>query len=336
MRVLYIGQCEDGSTSKMRFEKIQLFFNCQIELINITPIINNTHKFYRSLGWRYKIGPLINRINGSILKKVKNESYDIVWVDKGVFIKPEIIRQIRYKTKKLVHFTPDPAFFFHQSSFFEKAIKYYDHCITTKSFEVSLYNLKGARNCLFLSQGFDKIIHRPIVDFEAKKYDVCFIGHYETERAELIQLLLDHGIEVVLAGIKWEDFVKRNINMKLRYFGSHVFGDDYARLISESYMGLGLLSKWIPEKHTTRTFEIPACKTCLVTESNNEIDAFFSDDECIRYTNNKDCLNQIVYMLKNLERIKQISADGYRRVVKDQRDYESQIHNICSIIFPNT
>jgi spore maturation protein CgeB len=335
MRVLYIGQCENGSTSKMRFEKLQFFFNFQIELINLTPIIQNTPKFYRSLGWRFKIGPLISRINIAISKKIKNKMYDIVWVDKGVFIQPKIINELRYKTKKLVHFTPDPAFLYHQSRFFEKSIKYYDVCITTKSFEIDLYNSKGARNCFYLTQGFDKNIHRPLVNFAEKRYDVCFIGHYEKERAELIQLLLDNGIWVVLAGIKWEGFVKKNLNKKLSYFGCHICGDDYAGLISKSYLGLGLLSKWIPEKHTTRTFEIPACKTCLVTESNNEIDSFFSDDECIKYLTNKDCLDQIVSILKTPDMIKQISEQGYKRVVKDRRDYESQIYNICHSIFLN-
>ena len=32
----------------------------------------------------------------------------------------------------------------------------------------------------------------------------------------------------------------------------------------------GLLAKWVPELHTTRTFEIPACGTALVTERNSE------------------------------------------------------------------
>lgn len=335
-KLLYIGQCENGSTSRMRFEKLQLYFNCPIELINISMIIQHTPKLQRSLGWRFKIGSMISEINNLILINTKNKNYEITWIDKGVFIQPQILKHIRSKTKVLVHFTPDPAFFYHQSRFFRKSIKYYDHCITTKSFEIGSYKRSGAQNCIYLTQGFDKQIHTPMVDFEEKKYDVCFIGHYEKERAELIQLLLDNDIEVVLAGIKWDSFVKKNLRTRLKYFGTHIAGNEYARLISESRLGLGLLSKWIPEKHTTRTFEIPACKTCLVTESNEEIDAFFSDDDCIKFQNKKDFINQIITLLNNPIEIKQISERGYKRVLQDRRDYESQIFDLCNKIENHT
>ena len=330
MKVLYIGQCEEGSTSRMRYEKLQLFFGCEIELLNFTPIIQATPKLLRSLGWRYKIGPMISRINNDIASKIHRLQYDFIWVDKGVFIKPEIIKQLRHQTKKLIHITPDPAFLYHRSRFFNESVKYFDVCVTTKSFEIELYQKFGARNTYYLTQGFDKNIHRPHIEFESKKYDVCFIGHFEKERSELIQLLIDNDVRVVLAGIKWQSFVEKNANKKLIYFGSHVAGHDYARLISESRLGLGLLSKWIPEKHTTRTFEIPACKTCLVTESNDEIDNFFLDTECIKFKDATDCLKLVKSYLQTPEKIKEVSELGFNRVIKDRRDYESQIFDLCN------
>lgn len=319
-----------GSTSRMRYEKLKLFFKINIDLVDITPTIQSNNKVFRSIGWRYKIGPLTSRINKAIESKIDQQFYDIVWVDKGVFIKPKTIKQLRKQTNKLIHITPDPAFYFHQSRFFNQSIKYYDVCITTKSFEIELYKKKGAQSTYYLTQGFDKKIHRPIVKFELKKYDVCFLGHYEKERAELIQLLLDNEVSVALAGIKWKSFADKNTNKNLFYFGNHVAGDDYARLISESRLGLGLLSKWIPEKHTTRTFEIPACKTCLVTESNDEIDNFFADSECLKFKDADDCLIKVQSILQTPEKIKEVSELGFNRVIKDRRDYESQIFDLCN------
>jgi spore maturation protein CgeB len=264
--------------------------------------------------------------------KIKGNIYDFVWIDKGVFIRPEIIKQLRSIAVKLVHFTPDPAFFYHRSRFFNASIGYFDLCITTKSFELEIYKLKGARNCLYMTQGFDMDIHKPFTDFKDKKYDVCFIGHYEIERAELIQLLLDNGIEVVLAGIKWQEFARKNRNKKLRYFGNHVAGNEYSKLISESYLGLGLLSKWIPEMHTTRTFEIPACRTCLVTQVTEEVNTFFNDDECLKFQNNLECVQKIKSILKDLLILNEISQKGFNRVIADRRDYQSQINYICNYI----
>ena len=42
--------------------------------------------------------------------------------------------------------------------------------------------------------------------------------------------------------------------------GEGVWGADYTRALCSASIGLGLLSKLIPETSTTRTFEIPACR----------------------------------------------------------------------------
>ena len=118
----------------------------------------------------------------------------------------------------------------------------------------------------------------------------------------------------------------------MRYFGKHVAGNEYSKLISESYLCLGLLSKWIPERHTTRTFEIPACCTCLVTEVTEEVIEFFNDDECLKFQNNLECVQQIKLILKNQLLLKEISQKGYNRVNKDRRDYQNQIDDICNYI----
>lgn len=334
-KALYIGQCEFGSTSRMRFEILQSVMNLEFELIDLTPIIMSTPKLYRSIGWRFKLGPLISKINSRIIEHIAtvSKSYDVIWIDKGVFIELKTLIALRKKCIKLVHYTPDPAFLYHNSRFFLKSLRHYDHCITTKSFEIQLYKKYGCKDLIYITQGFDKNTHFPQINFSEKKYDVCFIGHFEKERADLVQMLLDNEIEVLLAGIKWGQFVKKNKNKKLIYFGNNVAGADYSRLISESYIALGLLSKWIPEKHTTRTFEIPACKTCLVTELNEEISSFFSNDECLTFSNGLNFLTQIKEILKDKSRLEKISELGYQRVHKDCRDYQSQMSNICQTIF---
>ena len=57
-------------------------------------------------------------------------------------------------------------------------------------------------------------------------------------------------------------------------FNEERYIEEYAKIISLSYFGLGLLSNWVPELHTTRTFEIPACNTCLITPKTIEIANF--------------------------------------------------------------
>lgn len=313
MNILYVGQCEDGSTSRMRYEILCNIMNQSIDLIDITPLIKSTWKPIRSIGWRYKVGPLITKINKSILQKVKQErNYDLIWIDKGVFISPRTLNYLRQRARTLVHFTPDPAFLFHQSKLFETSLGLYDFCITTKSFELDIYKRKGAKEVIYCTQGYDENIHKPLIDFQDKRYDVCFIGHYEKERSEIIQELISSGVSVALAGIKWKRFLSKNKgNANLFYFGQHISGINYAKLISESKIGLGLLSKWIPEKHTTRTFEIPACGTVLLTEENQETKSFFSNESVLFYQNKKDILELVLNAINNMDELQTRSTNGY-------------------------
>lgn len=166
MKVLYIGHYAEGSTSKMRGEYLKKILNAPDMVIVDTDIpISNTPRVLRSLGWRYKFGPLIGNINEYILETISSHNqFDVAWIDKGVFIRPEVIQKIRAKSLKMIHFTPDPAFLYHRSKFFFRAIPEYDYCITTKSFELEEYKMQNAQSVLFCTQGFDPSVHKPYQD----------------------------------------------------------------------------------------------------------------------------------------------------------------------------
>lgn len=335
MKVLYIGQYSVGTTSKMRAEKLGSLLNIsRFDVVDIHVPFYNTSKVWRSIGFRYKKGPLIRKINKYISHQFKRANYDLIWVDKGIFIRESILRLLRDHTKKLVHFTPDPAFTFHQSKLFEKSIPYYDYLITTKSFELELYHAKtSSSKVIYTTQGFDKEIHIKPLNGNLKKEGVVFIGHHEDEREAAIKMLIENGIPVRLAGIKWGAFAKTHKENKyLNYLGEGVYGEEYVRQIQSAKIGWGAISKWIPEMHTTRTFEIPACGTALLTERNNETASFFEDDEAIFYDSMEDFLEKVKYYLNNGEKLKDLTCKGYRKVYDAGYDYENILENVLKTI----
>lgn len=335
MKVLYIGQYQKGSTSRMRAENLKkILFADNFEVIDINIPFLEANRFFRSLGFRYKIGPFITEINSFIISKLKGP-YDLIWVDKGIYIQKETTKKLRGKTNKLVHFTPDPAFFFHKSRHFNASIPFYDFLITTKSFEVKKYEKRAGikKKVILATQGYDKELHFPVVEFDDKKEGIVFIGHHEKEREALLSLLVDNEIKIALAGLKWDDFAEKHKNNKnFTYLGKALFHNDYVRVLSTYYFGLGLLSKWIPEKHTTRTFEIPACGTALVTEYNEEISAFYNDNEVIFFTKAADLVSKIKHFQCNLEKLKKVTENGNTRVKLNGYDYESILKRIIEQI----
>ena len=83
------------------------------------------------------------------------------------------------------------------------------------------------------------------------------------------------------------------------------------------------VSRRFPELHTTRTFEIPACGTALVTEKNRETRAFFADGEAIFYDDVDQLIEKVKHYRNNPGEVERIAENGRRRVHEDGYDYES-------------
>ncbi len=335
MRALFIGPYSKGSTSTMRINYIiALLKISRAELIDIEVPFFCTNRIFRSIGSRWKIGPLMSAVSNYVKKQIDLEDmYDLVWVDKGVYVSPNIIKGLRGRTKFLIHYTPDPAFTFHRSRYFFKAIQYYDFCITTKSFEIEAYNESGARKMIYCTQGYDKAIHHPYHTFKEKDKDVTFVGHYETYRGKVVLSLLDAGIQVHIVGFKWKRFCKKYKGYSnLHFHGGGIFGDEYAKFISSSYISLGLVSKWIPELHTTRTMEIPACGTLLVTELNIETKELFKEDEAVFFENIEELVRKVTFLLNDKAKIEEFISNANNRLLSSNYDYESIVCDILKAV----
>lgn len=335
-RALYVGINSYGSTSKMRLDKLRLLLpDWEIDVIDTDIPYNSRGRILKHLAFCYKVGPLISIINKYIVDNLKYDWYDLIWTDKAIFLTPETTKFLRERTDLLVHYTPDPAFTFHKSKIFYRSIPLYDFMITTKSYEIEEYvkNIKSKDKVLYVTQGFDKNIHRPIINWEDKS-GVAFIGHHEVEREIPIKALLEENIDVYLAGNNWEKFAKKHRSNHLHYLGVSIQGEEYVKGLNNAMFALGSVSKWIPEKHTTRTFEIPACKTALLTEWNEEIGSFYSNDDVIFYKDVKDLIKKVKYFSSHPQELKELVENGYEKVQTGGFDFESIIRNLLLKVLP--
>lgn len=331
-KALYIGINTYGSTSKMRADRMKdILSDWDIKVIDTDIPYNSKGRILKHLAFCNKIGPLIGIINKYIISHLSDGYYDLIWMDKAIFITPETTRVLRSKTKILAHYTPDPAFTFHKSKLFYKSIEYYDYLVTTKTYEIDYYlkYVSSKDKVLYVTQGFDKSIHRPMTPWKDKR-GVAFIGHHETSREEPIKTLLNAGIDVFLAGNDWERFVKKNSVPNLHYLGVSIQGDEYVKAISSCLFALGSVSKWIPEKHTTRTFEIPACKTALLTERNDEIESFYSESDVIYYETLDELVQKVKYYTIHKDELKSIIENGYNVVQTGGYDFDSIMRNLLT------
>lgn len=319
----------------MRADSIKEVLKCNnFSIIDTDIPTNKMCRLWKSIGFRYKIGPLISRVNEFIIDNLPAEKFDLIWVDKAIYITHKTTSLLKSKCNCLIHYTPDPAFECHQSRIFYESLPLYDYAITTKSFEISKYQqYLNKDQILFVTQGYCKKLHRPLNNFEDKK-GVVFLGRYEKSRKHIIETLLKNNIPVILGGShKWNRIAEKHKNdSNLTYINKSVTGEDYVNIISHGLMALGSICKWFAEKHTTRTFEIPACGTALLTERNDEIEEFYNDDEVIFYKSIDDLVMKIKYYLLHQSELKIISEKGRQRIEADGRDYLSIIQKIFSNI----
>ena len=134
MKILYIGQYSKGTTSRMRALQIEHILKPVVfDVIDTNIPFYNINKVFRSIGFRLKKGPLISKLNVYIKDNFKTIDYDLIWVDKGIYIQLDIIKLLKTSAKTIVHYTPDMAFYGNRSKLFEKSLPYYDYSITTKT-----------------------------------------------------------------------------------------------------------------------------------------------------------------------------------------------------------
>jgi spore maturation protein CgeB len=287
-------------------------------------------RLWKSIAFRLKAGPLVRQINRRIIEETKGKQYDLVWVDKGVYLWPRTIDQLGSIGKYLVHFTPDTAFHANRSRHFFLSVPKYDLLVTTKSFELGKYQELADNNQIYLAtQAFNSEIHRPPRNLTMKNQSAVFIGLCEPDREACIDALLKKAIPVRLGGQGWDRFLKRHKSSPhLHFIGKNVFGDHYVDELAAASVGLGLLSKKFPELHTTRTFEIPACGTMLATERTADTSRFFNEDEVLFFSDYYSLAEKLAEMFKQPNAIQRIALKGRQRIVNGGYDYRSVLSDV--------
>ena len=293
--------------------------------IDTDSAIIESARIWQSAAYRLKWGPATRRLNALVAARV-GVPYELIWVDKAVFLWPETVAMLRRAAERLIHYTPDAAFHTGNSRFFEQTMETYDLLVTTKAFEVDEYaGRAGKESVLLTTQGFDSRVHYPRNGPELRQKEVVFVGLAESDRMDCVETLLKHDIPVRVFGLGWRRFLRRfGDHPSLSFGGEGVFGEEYAAALSRSWIGLGLLSKRFPELHTTRTFEIPACGALLATERTSDTVRFFSDDEALFFDSHDELADKVSSMLAAGSSMLMPAAErGRSRVQADKRDYES-------------
>lgn len=328
-RILYLGEDLYGTTSRHRRELLDEIYKTKSLVIDFNLFLPELW-LLKSLFWRFQHLIRLKSFEQALIKEISGVKYDLVWIDKGLFLKSTLIESLRHQSNKLVFFTPDCFFYQNDVPAVRKRLHLFDLVVTTKSFEIHQFEkYMCPSNLMLVNQGYSKV-EAPAFQ-EKRKFDVLFIGKCEAYRETVVKHLAKAGIRIAVGGDGWR---KKNYFLKrhhVTFLGDDFRGEEYDELISKSKICLGLLSKNFPELHTTRTFEIPYFGSVLATERNAETQEFFDEGEALFYNTLEDLSMNINNLLQD-EKWRDMAKAGQRKVLNSAYSWEDQIEQVVKRI----
>lgn len=325
MRILSIGQFQaDGESNTCLHRNWALHkLGDVLDIDSTLPSeLKLKHSIYNKLFVRFYL-PIhfyFADLQNRIVEAIKSDIFDIIWIDKGIYIEESTFKMIKRYQKNgiIVGYSPDNMMKRHnQTQCFLDTLKYYDYYFTTKSYIVDQLKKLGCSKVFFVNNAFESTFHKPYLVNETERKrlggKVGFIGKWEKERCESIIYLVTHGIPVrVWGGGKWLRYKNKFQNLTIEDKG--LFSSDYNRALSAFDISLCFLRKINGDQQTTRTMEIPACGSLLMAERTHEHELLFKDGvEAVFFSNNKELLEKCQYYLNNPDQLQAVARAGLLR-----------------------
>lgn len=337
MKLLYVCN-EDRATTKQRLlalESLNLDFEVVYTyLLSEKPSL--VTKIRRKIFFKLGLYPERNNENQKILNEIKENKYDILFIEKGLSIFPATLEKVKKKWPNIIllsYLLDDVKNKSNNSIYFKESIPLYDYIFTNKKFNIDELHEMNAKKVFYFKNAFSSHFHRPVeVSGAEKDYfgsEVSFIGTYEKDRADFIRFLADKGVKIKIWG--WSKSAKNTkmIHENIIIMNSHVYDLDYAKVVAASKVNLCFLRKANRDRETTRSVEIPACGGFMISERTNEQTEMFAEAiEAEYFDSREELLAKIIYYLTHETERQKIAINARAKCLTANYSYEKQLSDI--------
>lgn len=258
--------------------------------------------------------------NNKLINEITREKPDVLFFYRTNEILNRTIKKIKflYPNIKLIAFHNDDPY-----TGFKNKLKFY--LFLNLLPEMNLVYLYRPSNIddikelkvekkLFMPHYYTKNDLVEAIDFENKSFDIIFIGHYEPNRAEIINYLIQNKINVKIFGPHWGSTVKK-YNWNEDTVKKPVYGKEYRNTIHKSKLAICFLSKINNDVYTRRNFEIPAAGTLTISEYTKELSTIFKDNEDILlFKNKEELLSKANDVLNNPDKLKTLTNNSFNKI----------------------
>lgn len=286
-----------------------------------------TDRLWRKLGMAEVIGNHCTNIH-TLNRAILSREFDILFVVKGNFVTAETLKALkaRHNPPRIIGWSPDDIYLSHNNSaILCAAAPFYDTFYTAKSLNITRGELAsmGFSDPRYMHQGYDPYLHRPVPNPGSRFAGlVTFVGFGEADRFNKMNHLARNGIPVHVWGNGWTKAMRACAHENLHIQDHGLFGDDYADALCNSAVSLCFLRKLNRDRHTSRTFEIPACGGFMVAERTDEHLGFFEEGrDAVYFDDEAELLSVVRRYMADPKAREKIAAAGRQRCVDSEYSY---------------
>lgn len=281
---------------------------------------------------------IANEYSRHLIRQIDAYEPELLFVFKGVMVKPDVLRHARQRNCLTFNFYPDWNLYTDYKSVgndYPTCVPEYDCIFTPKSYHRQFYAEAGARRLEFIPYAYDPWCHFPVSlsDEERELYrsDVVFIGTWTPDRANVLEKLVGNGIDYDLAvwGGYWH---KLKPDSPLRSFVKFrpAYGATQAKIFGASKIALGFVQS--PDLHTARSFEIPAYGAFMLAQRTAEHTSLFREGLDVACFGDIDELStKITYYLQHDDERIAIAKAGFKTVTQGGNSYVDRMQRVLEV-----
>lgn len=320
-RVLYAGSLGPISTSRHRRMAIKRLGHTVIEF-DTDPYQLGGNRILSKFRNRTLIGRRVHSFNRDLLAAAAACAPDLVWIDKGSYVRPRTLRKLRDRGVYTVHFNIDNPFGPRRDPgrrFLLATVPDYDLHLVQREDNLRDYRRAGARDVILMRTAYEPTVHFPPPEGWSdadRTFETVFIGTPYDDRAEFLTALWRrHGIAVSIWGDHWPGRLQSDALAAL-WRGPAIYNDAYRETMWKSRICLSFITHSNRDDVAHKSFEITACGAFMLVEDTAGHRAHFKpDEEAVFFRSVEDCAVLIRCYLPDQAARARIAAAGRCRAV---------------------
>jgi spore maturation protein CgeB len=277
------------------------------------------------------------RLNRDFLATALQFRPEVVLVVKGAFVAPQTLRRIKEETGAVLvnYATDDPWNPRVSTPDLVRAIPYYDLYACTKRAIMPDVQAAGCLRVIFVPFGYKPTVHypeKPAAPEEHTRFesDVVFIGTCDADRVPYFEALAKNlpDLRLHLYGGYWH----RHPLLR-RYYRGFALGRDYRLALGAAKIALNFVRHANRDRHTLRSFEIPACGAFMLAERTEEhLEWFEEGKEAAYFDSPAELVEKVRYYLVRHQEREAIAWRGYLRVTRGGNTYKDRLATILQMV----